>query len=241
MTSKLDWLTARPIAHRGLHDINSNIYENTLSACQAAIDNNFSIEVDLQPARDGIPVVFHDLSLKRMCTDPRQVRQLNTRQLRDIRIGHSQDHVATLRELLELTNGKVGLVLELKGLVGEDECFVENVAKDLSGYHGPAAIMSFSHWLVKDARYLAPQLTLGLVAEGDERQYTSHKMIADECDVDFVSYEKDGLPCKFCREIRSSGKPLLCWTVDNAEQMKKSLKYSDQITFEHFDPDNIEG
>ncbi|MCP4074241.1 MAG: glycerophosphodiester phosphodiesterase [Hyphomicrobiales bacterium] len=239
MTTKFDWLTARPIAHRGLHDINKNIYENTLSACRAAIDGNFSIEVDLHLSGDGTPVVFHDLSLQRMCADPRKVRQLDTRQLRDMRIGQSLDHIPTLAELLQLTDGKVGLVLELKGVVGEDEGFVEQVAKALSGYQGPAVIMSFSHWLVKDARNLAPQLPLGLVARGDERQYASHKMIADKCDVDFVSYDIDGLPCKFSQEFRSSGKPLICWTVEDAGQMKKSLKYSDQITFENFDPDNV--
>ncbi len=99
--------------------------------------------------------------------------------------------------------------------------------------------MSFSHWLLKDARDLAPHLDLGLVAEGDQRQYTSHKKIAEECDIDFVTYDKNGLPCKFSQEFRSGGKPLICWTVDTAEQMRKSLKHSDQITFEHFDPDNV--
>ena len=48
-----DWLTARPVAHRGLHDISRGIVENMPGAVQAAIAGNFSIEVDIQLSADG--------------------------------------------------------------------------------------------------------------------------------------------------------------------------------------------
>jgi glycerophosphoryl diester phosphodiesterase len=239
MTSKHDWLTARPIAHRGLHDADKHIYENSLSACKAALIKNFSIEVDLHLASDGVPVVFHDRSLEHMCNDPRKVRELDSTELRNITIGSSSDYIAPLSELLELIDGKVGLILELKGIVNEDNGFVESVARCLADYQGPVALMSFSHWILKDARELAPQLTLGLVAEGNERQHSSHRTIAQECNVDFVTYNQNDLPNKFCEEYRATGKPLLCWTIKDAEGMKRSLNYVDQVTFEQFDPDNI--
>ena len=47
-----------PIAHRGLHGL--GIPENSLAAAQAAIDAGYGIELDIQPARDGTPMVFHD-------------------------------------------------------------------------------------------------------------------------------------------------------------------------------------
>jgi glycerophosphoryl diester phosphodiesterase len=37
-----DWLTARPVAHRGLHD-GVSLIENTASAFKAAIDGGFAI------------------------------------------------------------------------------------------------------------------------------------------------------------------------------------------------------
>ena len=49
----LDWLTARPIAHRGLHDAASGVIENTASAVKRAIEGNFSVEVDLHVTADG--------------------------------------------------------------------------------------------------------------------------------------------------------------------------------------------
>jgi glycerophosphoryl diester phosphodiesterase len=44
----LDWLTARPVAHRGLHDALHGVIENTASAFAAAIANGYAIECDLR-------------------------------------------------------------------------------------------------------------------------------------------------------------------------------------------------
>ncbi|MGY3420625.1 glycerophosphoryl diester phosphodiesterase [Bradyrhizobium sp. F1.13.4] len=61
-----DWLTARPVAHRGLHDIARGIVENMPGAVQAAIAGNFSIEVDIQLSADGEAMVHHDHALGRL-------------------------------------------------------------------------------------------------------------------------------------------------------------------------------
>ncbi len=50
--ARLDWLTARPIAHRGLHDASGPV-ENTPGAFSAAIAGNYGIECDLQISADG--------------------------------------------------------------------------------------------------------------------------------------------------------------------------------------------
>ncbi len=56
----LDWLSARPIAHRGLHDASAGAIENTASAFAAAIAGNYGIETDLQISADGEAMVHHD-------------------------------------------------------------------------------------------------------------------------------------------------------------------------------------
>ncbi|HEV7911849.1 MAG TPA: glycerophosphodiester phosphodiesterase family protein, partial [Methylocella sp.] len=48
-----DWLTARPIAHRGLHSKQSGLVENTPAAAAAAIAKNYAIECDIQRTKDG--------------------------------------------------------------------------------------------------------------------------------------------------------------------------------------------
>ena len=61
-----DWLTARPVAHRGLHDRARGIIENMPSAFQAAIAGNFAIELDVQLTADGEAMVHHDDALGRL-------------------------------------------------------------------------------------------------------------------------------------------------------------------------------
>lgn len=61
-----EWLTARPVAHRGLHDRARGIVENMPAAVTAAVAGNFSIEVDLQLSADGEAMVHHDDVLGRL-------------------------------------------------------------------------------------------------------------------------------------------------------------------------------
>lgn len=62
----LPWLTARPIAHRGLHDEKIGVIENTPSAALAAVEVNYGIECDVQITADNEAMVFHDDTLDRL-------------------------------------------------------------------------------------------------------------------------------------------------------------------------------
>src|SRR5690349_25553 len=53
-----EWLTKRPIAHRGLHDRERP--ENTCAAFEAALARDYPIELDVHVLPDGEVVVFHD-------------------------------------------------------------------------------------------------------------------------------------------------------------------------------------
>jgi len=64
--AKLNWLTSRPIAHRGLHDSSAGAVENTAAAFSAAIASGYGIETDLQISADGEAMVHHDDALGRL-------------------------------------------------------------------------------------------------------------------------------------------------------------------------------
>ena len=54
---EISWLTERPIAHRGLHDMNNKVWENTLSAFRRSGKKRFAIECDVHLSADRVPVV----------------------------------------------------------------------------------------------------------------------------------------------------------------------------------------
>ncbi|MDE7454853.1 MAG: glycerophosphodiester phosphodiesterase, partial [Clostridia bacterium] len=60
------WLTETYVAHRGLFDNNNGVPENSLPAFSKAVEQGYAIETDVQMSKDGVLVVFHDDSLKRM-------------------------------------------------------------------------------------------------------------------------------------------------------------------------------
>ena len=230
------WISARPIAHRGLHDAQTGIFENSLSAARAAAERGYAIEVDLHLARDGVPVIFHDNTLDRMTGIAGSVRDRSSTELGQMRLMDSADSIPTLAQLLKTVAGRVPLVLELKGMAGADAGFIAGVARDLADYGGPAAVMSFNHWLLEEARAVAPQLTLGLTAQGDDGLRETHWLIEHKIDADFLSYRVCELDCQFVSEFRASGKPLICWTVTDREQADFAEQHGAQITFEGFLP-----
>ena len=232
----LKWMIDRPIAHRGLHDASKGIYENTLSAAQAAIDGNYNIELDIQPSNDMVPMVFHDYKLKRLTSKSGDTRKVDAQTLTGISIHDTDDKIPTLEEFLKLVDGKVGLVIELKGKRGQDDGFVKAIAKLLDSYEGPSAIMSFHHHILEDARAIAPHLPLGLTAQGHNGNYLTHKEIAEKCNVDFISYELAELDCQFVREFTQTGRESISWTVKSIEDKAYSDQFVNQVTFEGFKP-----
>jgi glycerophosphoryl diester phosphodiesterase len=234
--SKIAWLTERPVAHRGYHDMNKEIWENTLSAFSRAIEAGFAIECDLHYAADGVAVIFHDDDLQRVCNLPGPLRDRSSAELGLLSIGGTKDKIPTLKQLLRLCGGKVPLVLELKGIEGEDEGFADAVLEALEGYQGHVALMSFDHWLLKDLKQLGSTYPVGLTADGNNPEIFFKHDEAMQLGLDFISYYYGHLPNPFITAQRQRGIPVITWTVRDAAAVKKTFENADQMTFEGFDP-----
>lgn len=233
----LAWLTERPIAHRGFHDLNKSRWENTLSAFEAAARKGYAIECDVHLAKDGEPVVFHDGELKRLIGLDGFVYDKTAGELAACRIGGTEDTVPSLAQMLDLVAGRVPLVIELKGIEGKDEGLVGKVSELLARYNGKAAIMSFDHWLIRQFEGQARGIPTGLTACGtSEHEIEAHfSMLAHP--ISFVSYGVQDLPNRFVAFVREKlSLPVITWTVRNAEMVERTFAHADQMTFEGFEP-----
>ena len=108
------WLTARPIAHRGLHARENGIVENTLSAAQAAIERGFSIECDVQLTSDGNAAVFHDFTLEGLTKGSGEVVSRSAAALSALTLKDSTDRISRLEAFLEVIGGRTPLIIEIK-------------------------------------------------------------------------------------------------------------------------------
>jgi glycerophosphoryl diester phosphodiesterase len=236
MTLKLSWLTAQPVAHRGYHDMNKEVWENTLSAFSRAIDAGFAIECDVQPASNSVPVVFHDDDMERLTGIKGDVRERTSAELGLMSVGQTKDRIPTLKQLLQLCDGKVPLVIELKGREGEDDGFAEAVLEALEGYACHVALMSFDHHLLKDLKAAGSPWPIGLTAEGNKPEDFFKHDEAMQLGVDFISYYHGHLPNSFISAQRKLGVPVITWTVRDEKACAVTHEYADQMTFEGFDP-----
>jgi glycerophosphoryl diester phosphodiesterase len=236
--SGLSWLTERPIAHRGLHDMNNAVWENTLPAFARAMELGYAIECDVRLTSDGEVVIFHDDQLDRLTGALGYIWQRTGAEMASLRVGTTQDRVPSLQALLDLVDGRVPLVIELKGVPGRDAGLVARVGEALSRYRGAAAIMSFDHWLVRDFSRDAAGVPGGLTAWGDKpHEIEAHfSMLAHA--ISFTSFSITHLPNPFVTFLRERlGMPAISWTIRDEPAVRASLAHADQMTFEGFLPD----
>lgn len=160
-----DWLTARPVAHRGLHDISRGIVENMPGAVQAAIAGNFSIEVDIQLSADGEATVHHDHALGRLTEATGPLVEKTATELKALTFKDTAERMMSLSDLCALVGGRVPLVIEVKSRFDRDRKLVKRMAEVLASYDGPAVGMSFDPDQVLALRELLPSRPRGIVAQ----------------------------------------------------------------------------
>jgi glycerophosphoryl diester phosphodiesterase len=245
---KLDWLIARPVAHRGLHDAAAGVIENTPSAFAAAATANYGIECDVQVTADGEAMVHHDDALGRLTEGNAALAVMTAAELRRVAFKATSDHMISLGELCDLVAARVTLVIELKSGRAGDTRLPDRAAAVLSGYKGPAALMSFDPAQIARVRDRAPLLTRGLVAEnapaklGGNLLARTQRALAYGRDAlaarpQFIAYSVKDLPAALPllgRHLR--GMPLLTWTVRSDADRQSAARWADQMIFEGFRP-----
>ena len=239
-----DWLTARPIAHRGLHDAAAGVIENTASAFQAAIAGGYGIECDLQVSADGEAMVFHDDALGRLTEGSGRLAALPSAELRRIAFKATADRMLTLGELCELVAGRAPLVIEIKSRFDGDLRLAARAAAVLAGYRGPVALMSFDPEPIAAVRKTAPALPRGLVAmrrapddpaaKASVLAYAGHLAAARPQFLAYRVADLTRLPPLIARHLLRW--PLITWTVRTAADRARAARYADQIIFEGFRP-----
>jgi len=248
VTAALDWLIARPIAHRGLHD-SASVIENTAGAFRAAIAGGYGIETDLQISADGEAMVHHDDALGRLTEGQGRLDRLNAAELKRIAFRGSAERMLTLGELCDLVAGRAALLPELKSRFDGDQRLPARAAAVLAGYRGPVAPMSFDPAQLRVLRERAPGLPRGIVAAKYRphpywdrmppwQRYAMGTLLpALTARPHFVAYAVDDLPAigpLLARRLAYL--PLLTWAVRTPEQRQRAARWADQIIFEGFRP-----
>lgn len=232
------------IAHRGLHNKDKGIAENSISAYGEAIKRNLPIEIDIRLSRDGEVVVFHDENLKRVCGIDKQVIDLNLKDLQKLYLLNTTDTIPTFQQVLELVDGSVPLLIEIKATTKRNRELCEKAWGILKDYKGAYAVQSFYPPILRWFKKNAPSITRGQLSTNFYK-IKNHKPFEPLAGLllfnflsrpDFVSYEykyPKFFPLSICRLL---GAETIAWTYTNEEEIDKTDNYFSAYIFENFEP-----
>ncbi len=232
-------------AHRGLHDENLGVPENSLAAFSRAVENGYGMELDVQRTSDGQVVVFHDDTLSRMCGAPQRVGELTYEALKAYPLPDGSA-IPLLSEVLQLVAGRTPIIVEIKyhGGAAENARAAFGVLRE---YDGPCAVESFHPAAVRYFKQEAPDVMRGQLASGGKwnKKETNglahfalkHLLVNAIGRPHFVAYS--------CPDDHTLGMwlmkhwykpPLAAWTIRDAETLHLAERAYDFPIFEGFRP-----
>jgi len=243
----LGWLTARPIAHRGLHGLAEGTVENCPAAFAAAIEGGYGIECDLQLSADGEAMVFHDSTLDRLTEGTGRVAARTAADLKRVPFRTTGDRMQSLGEFLDQIGGRTVAVIELKSRAGEEGLLEARTAQCLRAYPHRAAVMSFNPRSMAWFAANAPDIARGQISMAYRdtasrklpawrRVALRHLLFNAISRPDFIAYDIRALPAPAVGLWRRLGRPVLTWTVRTEHDRAVAAIHADQIIFETFRP-----
>lgn len=233
------------IAHRGIHIPNTNYVENSIPAFQKAIEMGFPIELDVHITKDYELVVIHDSNLKRITGVEKIVENCTLEELKELKLFQTDNCIPTLDEVLELVQGKVLLIIEIKneGKIGVLET---KLIEKLQNYPGEFMIESFNPIVVLWLKKHAKNVIRGQLAAKNIKEIKSHllryllgKMVFNFITKPhFIAYYIEDIDKKIYLKCQRKKQFLVAWTLENKLQYEKYYSYCDAMIFNYFEEIN---
>ena len=245
-SASLDHMKGYHYAHRGYHDGNVAVPENSLVSFVAAIEAGYGIELDVQLSSDKVPMVFHDADLMRICGVGGKIWDYTCAELQQMKLFDTEETIPTLAEALALINGQVPILVEYKmDKVDTDVCAYSHEL--LKNYNGPYAVQSFHPFALFWYRQNAKDIPRGILAKNFIRDNKDKGEKSDIIDFlttnlmlnvvgypDFIAYDWQDTDYFALKLTRLMGAPTSTWTLKDPAHYEAVKGEFDLYTFEGF-------
>ena len=207
------------MAHRGA---STEAPENTMAAFQKAIDDMADyIELDVQLTNNGEVIVMHDSNAYRTTGVDANIVNMAYKEVKTLDAGswfsdeYVGENVPSLKEVLELTQGKIKLNIELKP-ADNGTALAKNTVRLIEKYNmvNDCVITSFSESALKAVKTYNQEIKVGYILSAAYGDFYDMK------NVDFFSVNAAFLSKRTIDAIHNSGKRVYAWTVNNKESIK---------------------
>lgn len=238
-------------AHRGLYDREKSVPENSLKAFRRAVNRGYGIELDVQLSKDGIPVVFHDFTLDRVCGVKGRVAEFTCEELQQFSLWGTEERIPKFEDVLKLVNGKVPLIVELK-IESTNVAVCPLADRLLSEYRGAYCIESFNPFGLAWYRCNRGRVPRGQLSDAFLKEEYRNVRGLDRflyfilqnlltnflSRPDFIAYHHPyagKFSFKLCRKLFRA--VTAAWTIRSEEELSSSRKDFDIYIFECFIPE----
>lgn len=232
-------------AHRGLHD--QTRPENSMSAFRAAIANGYGVELDVHLLKDGNLAVIHDSTLVRTTGAEGRIEDLDSQDLWNYRLEGTSEMIPTFREVLDLFNGRVPLIIELKVVDNNYPALCQAVCRRLDRYKGLYCIESFDPRCVQWFRKNRPDIIRGQLAQNYFRASLKLPWILKlllTCQMlnfltlpDFVAYKHEDRKHFSNLVVKKLwGATRVGWIITSPQELRAAKKEGWIPIFENFNP-----
>ncbi|MBR0294644.1 MAG: hypothetical protein IJQ67_01905 [Bacilli bacterium] len=232
---RLNPLFLQGIAHRGLHDKEGKIPENSIAAFRLAMENNLPIELDVHLTLDKKLVVFHDSDMKRMTGMNGIIENLTVEDLKSFHLPNGETP-PLFETVLEMIDEKVPLVIELKVYKRNYRKLAKAVMEMLNKHvKDPKNYMLISF----DPRSLWPLKKLGIIRSllvsylKENRYVYRYRHTVESVDLDYNFFQRE----KYQRYVRKHF--VNAWTVEDKETLTWIHPYVDTVTFQYIDKETV--
>lgn len=232
-------------AHRGLHEKDKSVPENSMAAFAKAVEAGYGIELDINLTADGTVVVFHDDSLLRVCGVDKLITNCTAAELSAYRLENTSEGIPLLEDVLKLVDGRVPMIIELKNTKNWPDLCVKAAAL-LSDYPGPYCIESFHPGIVRWFYKNQPKVVRGQLSanhrsfEGTplwQSLLIASIMTNVASRPHFIAYNHEDARHRLrLRFFKMLGGKLIGWTVRDTDNSDECQRRFDVIIFEFFRP-----
>ena len=205
------------IGHRGAK---GHLVENTLESIEKAIALGVDgIEIDIFKCKSGELVVFHDKTLNRLTDAEGLIESLDLDSIRKIRI-LDKYKIPTLREVLDLIDGKVFLNIELKGSQTAilTHQLIEDYVKKGGWTEKKFVISSFNWEELKEFYKNNKVVPIAVLTDADPLDALP---IASQVKADAINPSHKSLNSKNVKKIHQAGYKIFPYTVNLKDEILK--------------------
>lgn len=239
---KHSWVKSAPICSKGLFD-NNTIIENTLPAIEKAVNCGYNLIINLSLTKDDRLVVCDSKKSPMLLTCHKKIESISSDDKQNLLLLSTQTGVPLLNDVLNLVNGRVGLIFKISNS-NKYKKIITELVKQLAFYKGQTAVVAASYQMYFFAKKISKNLICGIILHKKSSKFIYNTILFANINFfkllkpSFIICDIANLPNKYLDDYLTHNPYsfIISRTIYDKSSYVHALNYSDNYVFENYIP-----